>query len=289
MAVSDLASRLRRPLAGVIAVVLSLGSLSAVRYEPASRAVEVTRSTDRTAVSTGRSGDDDAHVATSVPAAPTGGAADGGPSRALGPSAVPVPGRYRYQVTVTKGTETSVEEEQRVIEVLSGDDAGAVVQISAQLAGETQVSVLDWSSSGAFVRSTRIEDASGPSQDCTWSPAFPDLGLLTTGSSWTLDSTCRTPVGGIDTTFRVTGTGGVVGPATVDTADGPQPVWQLERDRTTSIQATFGDRTVTQQAREQGTIWFDPRRGIVVRSDVTVTLTGTQSGVTRRVSVLQPA
>ncbi len=291
MAMSDLATRLQRPLAGVIVVVLSLASLSALRYEAPAAEVDTTRSGGSAdGGSTGGPGDD---VVASSTTAPDGGVDAGAPlpadgSAPLGASVVPTPGTYRYEVTVTSGTDTSVQEEQRVIEILSGDQTDAVVQLSARLAGESQVSVLDWSPGGAFVRSTRIEDASGPSQDCTWSPAFPEFGALAPGASWTLDSTCQTPVGGIDTTFTVTGTGRVVGTATVDVAGVAVTVWQIERDRTTTIQASFGPRTVTQQAREQGTISFDPNRGIVVRSDVTVTLTGTQSGQTRRVSVLQP-
>ncbi len=288
MVMSDLASRLQRPLAGVILVVLSFASLSALRYE-ARAEIHTIRSDG--AADRGGATDDAVTSSTWAPGGGVDGASPlpaGSGSAPLGASVVPAPGTYRYEVTVTSGTDTSVQEEQRVIEVLSGDQTEAVVQLSARVAGESQVSVLDWSPAGAFVRSTRIEDASGPSQDCTWAPAFPEFGALSSGSSWSLDSTCRAPVGGIDTTFTVTGAGRVVGQATVDVAGAVVPVWQIERDRTTTIQAAFGSRTVTQQAREQGTISFDPSRGIVVRSDVTVTLTGTRSGETRRVSVLQP-
>ncbi len=293
MADSDLVTRLQRPLAAVIVVVLSLASLSAFRYEP--RAVDL--DTDRSAATDGSTGTGTGDATAPVTAAPTSSdgsgvalpddPADG--SAPLGAAVVPAAGTYRYQVTVTSGAETSVQEEQRVIEILSGDQSTAVVQLSAVLAGENQVSVLDWSPAGAFVRSTRIEDASGPSRDCTWSPAFAEFGPLAAGSSWTLDSMCRTPVGGIDTTFTVTGSGRVAGEASVvDPAGVSRRVWQIERDRTTTIEAAFGSRTVTQQAREQGTILFDPNRGIVVSSDVTVTLSGSQSGTTRRYSVLQP-
>lgn len=86
--------------------------------------------------------------------------------------------------------------------------------------------------------------------------------------------------------FTVSGTSRVVGEAVASLGTEEVRVWQIERDRTTDIAAALGDQTLSQQAREQGTLFFDPVRGVVIRSDVTVTLSGSQTGVTRRVSAL---
>ena len=295
---ATLTSRLRGPLRGVIAAVGALGVLSAVLVEPAED-IDPTRAgvpvpdvvTDRAAAG--------APVATEPgAAAPEGSApADGGaateqtaaPGAAppgLGPAAVPEPGTYRYEVRSTQDGESSVQEEQRDIVQMSGNRSEGTVQITARMDGESQVSVIDWSPASALVRSTRIESAAGASQDCSWTPPFAEIGTLTAGSSWSLDSTCKTEVGGIDTTFVITGTGRVVGSATIAFEGRDVPVWQVERDRTTSITASLGSERLEQQVREQGSLWWDPVRGIVMRSEVTVTLEGEQEGVTERVSVL---
>ena len=291
-------SRLRGPLRGVIAAVGALGVLAATLVDPPED------------VDQGRAGvpvpdvvTDPAAIGAPVPDAGAGSVPDGGPppdgsavaapppsagaaTPSLGPAAVPVAGTYRYEVRSTQDGRSSVQEEHRDIVPLSGDRSDGRVQITARIDGESQVSVIDWSPAGALVRSTRIESAAGASQDCSWTPPFAEIGPLAAGSSWSLDSTCRTDVGGIDTTFVVTGTGRVVGTATIGFEGRDVPVWQVERDRTTSIRASLGDERLEQEVHEQGTFWWDPARGIVMRSDVTVTLEGEQEGVTQRTSVL---
>lgn len=216
---------------------------------------------------------------------------DGGAPAAvtpLGASVVPAAGVYRYEVQTTAEDGTStVQEERREIEVLSGDRTVATVRISARLHDESQVSVLDWTPTGALVRSTRIESSAGTSQECTWDPPFPELGALGDGATWRIESTCQTPVGGVDTRFTIRGRGEVTGQATVVFGGREVRVWQIIRDRTTTIEADVGGRSLRQTAREQGTLFFDPAQGLVIRSDVTVTLEGAQTGVTRRVSVLR--
>jgi hypothetical protein len=85
----------------------------------------------------------------------------------------------------------------------------------------------------------------------------------------------------------VTGSGRVTGATTVESGGRQLAVWQIARDRTTTISAVVGADELRQVVREEGTVLFDPARGVVVRSDVTVTLEGAQSGVTQRTSVLQ--
>lgn len=295
MSVDALAARLRRPLVWPVAAVFTLASLSALVVGDDTDAPPAGRAglgSTAAAEADGAGGPSPAGSSSDeVPAAgDEGPAADeaavaGAP---LGASVVPAAGVHRYQVQSTDENGTStVEEERREIEVLSGDRTSGTVQISARLDGESQVSVLDWSPTGALVRSTRIESPAGPSQDCAWDPPFPELGALSQGATWRIDSTCRAPVGGIDTHFTIRGGGEVTGQATVEFAGQELRVWQIARDRTTTIEAEAGGRSLRQTAREQGTLFFDPTRGLVIRSDVTVTLEGTQTGVTRRVSVLQ--
>lgn len=298
MSVSTIADRLRRPLVGVIAAVFALGVASSVLVDPDPSAVDARRA------GAGAVGSPDVAAdgvvggpgsAVPVPGDPAAGGIDavvvappdpGAPP--LGPAAVPAAGVYRYEVQTTADGQSTVQEELREIEVLGGDRTAGTVQISARLAGESQVSVLDWSPAGAMVRSTRIESSGGSGQDCAWSPPFPELGSLGAGATWSLDSSCRTVVGGIDTGFRITGTGRVSGEAVLIVGEERVRVWQIERDRTTDISAELGAQSLTQQAREQGTLFLDPARGVVIRSDVTVTLTGARTGTSRRVSVLRP-
>lgn len=295
MSVASLAERLRRPLVWLIGAVFTLASLSALALgdDPArSRAGRAGLGSSAPVASGGAespqppagSGGDAAPAGETVP--PDGGA----PSAAapLGVSVVPAAGVHRYEVqTTAEDGSSTVQEERREIEVLSGDRTGATVRITARLDDERQVSVLDWTPSGALVRSTRIESSAGGSQECTWDPPFPELGALGAGATWRIDSTCQAPVGGVDTRFTIRGGGEVTGQATVGFGGQELRVWQIARDRTTTIEADVGGRSLRQTAREQGTLFFDPARGLVIRSDVTVTLEGPQTGVTRRVSVLQ--
>ena len=296
-----LAARLQRPLRGVIGVVGALGVLSAVLVEPAggpgvARAgvVAADPTQDPAGAETTVPGATPAPDPAAVPpagdvAAPPGAAPAAGPGPAeLGNAVVPEPGSYRYEVRSTRDGRSSVAQERREIVQLAGDRRSGLVQISAEIDGERQVSVLDWSPAVALVRSTRLESAAGSSQDCSWTPPFPELGTLTAGSTWSLDSTCQTTVGGIDTTFVIQGSGRVVGPATITFEGRAVPVWQVERDRTTSITASLGEERLRQQVREQGMLFWDPARGIAMRTDVTVTLEGEERSVTQRTSVLLP-
>lgn len=299
----EFAERLARPLAGVIAGVLAVALFAAVLIEPSATPTTATRAgipvpgadpVRRAGTMTPGPEPATAGVATEVaPTNPSVVPTDdpvAAPATAapLGVSAVPAAGVYRYQVQSTSDGRTEVLEESREVVARTGDRTAGVIELSVRVEGETQVSLIDWSADGALVRSTRIDSDAGDSRDCTWSPPFPEVGRLAAGSTWTLDSTCTTQVGGIDTTFTLTGTGRVVGPATVDFDGQAVRVWQIERDRTTAIDASLGAEQLSQRAREQGTLLFDPVRGLVMRSDVTVTLDGEQTGVTQRTSVLQP-
>ena len=296
-----LAARMRRPLRGVIGAVGAVGLLSAVLVEPGDGA-----GVGRAGIATVDPMPDPAGPGAPAPgvapvedpavvappgdvAADPGAAPAAGPGPAeLGDAVVPQPGSYRYEVRSTRDGRSSVAQERREIVQLAGDRRSGLVQISAEIDGERQVSVLDWSPAVALVRSTRLESAAGSSQDCSWTPPFPELGTLTQGSTWSLDSTCQTTVGGIDTTFVIQGTGRVVGPATITFEGQAVPVWQIERDRTTSITASLGQDRLRQQVREQGMLFWDPARGIAMRTDVTVTLEGEERSVTQRTSVLVP-
>lgn len=300
MTVPAVAERLERPLAWAIGAVLSVGLLGALVVEPVPSAREARRPAATAGGPGDGSGSEPGAPATDAsgeaavgaggdgqPAAPTPAATV--PEEPLGVSAVPAPGVYRYEVQTTdEAGESVLQEELREVTAISGDRASGTIELSARLAGEDQVSVIDWSPTGALVRSTRIETPGGPSQDCSWDPPFAELGALGEGQTWTLDSTCRATVAGVGTSFRVTGSGQVVGSATVAFGGGEVRVWQIRRDRTTVIEAEVGGTNRRQVAREAGTLFFDPGRGVVIRSDVTVTLTGPREGVTRRVSVLQP-
>jgi hypothetical protein len=291
----QLAARLAGPLRGVIATVAALGVLSALLVDPAPTTADASRSATAEGAPSAEPGaapapGDPAAAPPGGPAAPGGapGAPPaGGAPPALGRSVVPVAGIYRYEVQATRDGTTSTQPEEREIVQLSGDQTRGLVQITARLEGESQVSVIDWSPEAALVRSTRIESAVGASRDCTWSPPFAEFGALADGSSWNLSSVCQTDVGGIETTFEVTGSGRVTGATTVESGGRRIAVWQIDRDRTTTISAVVGADELRQVVREEGTILFDPARGVVVRSDVTVTLEGAQTGVTRRTSVLQ--
>lgn len=289
MPITD-AKRFRRALVPVIGLLLIGGTVAAATHEvppvPVGGGVA--------------SGGDPSPAGQDAPAVPTSGTASSvaadSPTTTrrttttlaptLGAAVVPAPGLYRYEVDAVRlGTRTTRSEEREI--TLVGEEGGSsIVQIVARSEGEQQVSVLDWSSDGVFVRSTRIESGDATTQDCTWEPSFPEFGPLGPDAAWSLASTCTFEVAGLPTTFVVTGTGRVAGRAEVVHGGSTVPVWQVERDRTTTITATVGANTVEQVVREMGTFFIDPARGLVLRSDVTHTLSGTQQAVTRRTSVL---
>lgn len=278
----------RRSLAPVVAVVLALGLAAAVLDGPRAAyrlgRAPVEEHSDGTVSgsggidgSDGRSGaEGESPSATPVPAP-------------LGPAMVPAPGVYRYDVDAVSDGVASSRIEEREIAVVGEEGASSIVQVVARSDGERQVSVLDWSSESVLVRSTRIESDEGGSQDCTWDPPFVEFGTLAAGAAWDLESTCTTDVAGLATTFVITGSGRVIREAEVVHAGASVRVWQVVRDRTTTIMATVGEDQVEQVIRETGTFFIDPARGLVLRSDLTATLSGTQQGVTRRTSVLTEA
>lgn len=284
--------RLLRPLAAAVAVVMALGLVGAA---------VVDRSAD---------GDDPTEAAVTpvgdvgpVPRAPGVGTDDvvaespgGGAAAQAAPTtvpalllpssaAVPAPGTHRYEVTSTTDGSTSGSVEEVEVTRLSGGDAAGAVQIAQRTDGRGQVSVLDWSPSGAQVRSTEIDEGSS----CTWEPPITEFGVLEPGATWSVDSRCTTTVAGADTTVDVTGTGRVAASQTVTAGGGPVDVWRIERQRTTVLRATVGGDAVEQRVDESSVIFFDPARGIAVRREATVTRSGEQTGTTERISVLQPA
>jgi hypothetical protein len=276
--------RFRRALAVVIAAVLVIGVVAA----------GARRADDR---APGRAGIDgvaaDAPQATngSTETEPDGGDEPAAPGDAdttvpLGPAAVPAPGVYRYDVDESRDDESSSRVEEREITIVGEEGDATIVQVVARSEGERQVSVLGWSPGQVLVRTTRIENEDGSARDCTWEPAFIEFGTLEAGAAWTVESSCTTDVAGLATVFVVRGSSSVSGEAELVHAGTPVRVWQVTRDRTTTITATVGSEAVEQVVREVGTFSVDPARGLVLRSDVTVTLSGAQQGETRRTSVL---
>lgn len=281
--------RFRRALVPVVAVVFGLGVLAAAANAPGDE------ETDRS--NAAAPAPDASTTSAPGPADPGGGSVpDGGDPAAtsapttttvpLGPAVVPAPGVYRYDVDEVRDGEASTRTEQREIEVLGEEDGLTIVQLVASSDAERQVSVLAWSPDQVQVRSTRIENDGVPARDCTWDPPFLEFGRLEAGGQWNVESTCTTDVAGLPTTFVVRGASRVVGEAEVVHAGAPARVWQVARDRTTTITATVGNDDVEQVVREVGTFFVDPARGLTLRSDVTVTLTGAQQGESRRTSVL---
>lgn len=281
--------RFRRALVPVIAVVLGLGMLAAVagtpsdeetgRPEIAAPAPDASTTTMLDTADPGAASVPDAGEAPPTSAAPS-------TTAPLGPAAVPAPGVYRYDVDEVRDGQVSTRSEQREITMLGEEDGLTIVQLVASSDGERQASVLAWSPDQVQVRSTRIENEGAPARDCTWDPPFLEFGRLENGGQWTVESTCTTDVAGLPTTFVVRGASRVVGEAEVVHAGVPARAWQVERDRTTTITATVGNDAVEQVVREVGTFFVDPARGLTLRSDVTVTLTGAQEGESRRTSVL---
>lgn len=273
----------------VIAVLLTGGLIGAAVHDPPSADVAVPAAT--TTVPSTSASPDVAPPPSPSEVPTTSGEAPAEQSTTtttapLGRAAVPAPGTYRYEIDAFSDGESSLRTETRAISILEQGDAGSVVQVVAESEGERQISVLDWSSDGVIVRTTRIEREAEVSQDCAWDPPFVEFGALERGSTWAVDSRCSTEVAGLPTEFVVTGDGGVRSEVEVVHAGSRVRAWQVDRSRTTVITATVGDEAVEQRVVEEGTFFIDPARGLVLRSDVTVTLSGAQQFVSRRTSVL---
>ena len=290
----DQLERLGRALTPVIGVLLAIAVVGVVNHDgpetgSSGAAGPVVPGTSEP------SPDDDAEATTTAP--PETGTATTLPSREdgstttsttapLGRAVVPAPGTYRYEIDSIRDGETASRVETREISALGEVEGGTAVQVVAASEGERQVSVFDWSPNGAIVRSTRIETDGETSQECLWEPPFIEFGALEPDAKWSVDSRCATEVAGLVTEFAVTGGGGVVGEVEVAHAGARVRAWQVDRSRTTVITARIGDDEVEQRVEETGTFFIDPARGLVVRSDVTVVLSGSQQGETRRTSVL---
>lgn len=280
----------------MIGVLLVAGGLGVVTHDAATATAAPGESTTSTPVDPAEStapppagdGPVDSAVADPEPTAP---GSDPQPTTTtttapLGRAVVPAPGAYRYEIDSFSDGESSSRLETREFSVLGDSNGVSTIQVVAASEGERQVSVFDWSSDGAIVRSTRIEIDGQASQECTWDPPFVEFGPLETSAAWTVDSNCTTEVAGLPTDFVVSGGGGVMGEVEVVHAGASVRAWQVERSRTTVITATVGGDTVEQRVEETGTFFVDPARGLVLRSDVTVVLSGAQQGETRRTSVL---
>ena len=281
--------RFRRALVPVIAVVFGLAVLAAAATAPSDQdpgrpdAAQQTPDASTTTAPGAAVTEVSSVPADGEPAPTSAPPPTTGP---LGPAVVPAPGVYRYDVDEVRDGEASTRSEEREISVLGEEDGATIVQLVASSDGERQASVLAWSPDQVQVRSTQIETEGAPARDCSWAPPFLEFGRLENGGQWTVESTCTTDVAGLPTTFVVRGASRVVGEAEVVHAGAPARVWQVARDRTTTITATVGNDAVEQVVREVGTFFIDPARGLTLRSDVTVTLSGAQQGESRRTSVL---
>lgn len=278
---------LQRVLVPVIATVFVCGALAVATHDEAASGATAGRASTAgdgsgPTESAGQAPPDD--PAETAPVVPTSTPTDPAvPTELRGP----VPGTYRYQVTTTSGADSTVRTEEREISLLEDTADGVLLRVVARSDEEAQVSVLDWSPRGSFVRSTQVVTDGTPAEECVWDPPLTDLGPLESGSSWTVDSSCTTSVTGLATDFQVLGSGRVVRETEVTVGGARVRAWEIQRDRTTVISTTVAERTLEQRAREVGTIYVDAVRGIIVRSDVVVTLSGQQSGENRRVVVLE--
>lgn len=280
--------RLVRPLAVVIGVLLVAGVVGAVAWDDGRTAV---------ANALGRSRDGRQAAATTTttedPSLAPAGARAGDPAATTttvptlsATLPVPVAGEYRYDVQLTRDGQSETVEELRSFVRLDGDEAAGSVQLEIRTGDQRQISILDWEPGAIDVRSTRVPTTVDEGSDCLWNPAFREFGPLEPSSSWTVDSTCTANVGGVPTTFHVTGSALVVGAVDILVSGQTVRVWRIERLRTTVITATIGGSEVEQRVEEQGDLYVDPARGIVVQSDVVVTTSGPQASTTRRQSTL---
>lgn len=295
----DQLDRLGRALRPVIGVLLAAGLVGVVVHDDATESAAGTGVVSSTTDAAPEPEPEPAPAASDAgaPGDPTGAApptaSEPDPSSTtttttvpLGRAVVPAAGTYQYAIDSIRDGEPSTRVETREITVLAEADGVSAIQVVAASDGERQVSVFDWSPNGAIVRSTRLETGEQASQECVWDPPFVEFGALEPSASWTVDSRCTTDVAGLPTEFVVTGRGGVAGEVQVVHAGSRVRAWQIERTRTTVITATVGGDTVEQRVEETGTFFVDPARGLVLRSDVTVVLSGSQQGETRRTSVL---
>ena len=204
----------------------------------------------------------------------------------LGPSVVPVAGTYRFLVRSTTDGTTEDSDEVREIERLSGDDVEGQVRVTSRVDDQGQVAIVDWSEEGAIVRSIQVLTTVGDSDECTYDPPVVEVSALAPRSSWTNESRCDTTINGVPTTIAIAGRAEVIGTARIEVGGVEVDTWQIRIDRTTGFRAEASGQQFGQEAREQGDLFLDPARGLVVYSDVTVTLSGQRSGTTRRVSEL---
>lgn len=283
-------TRLMRPLAIVTGVLLAVGTIGAVVWDDGRDAVANALGRSRDSAGGGATPTTSNGATTTVPGDAEGpditSSSTTSPASLRADLVVPAAGEYRYEVRVTRDGTSNTVEEVRTVARLDGDDTRGTVQLEVRTGDQRQISILEWASDAVEVRSTRVPTTVDEGTDCMWNPPILEFGPMADGSAWTVDSTCQADVGGVPTTFEVTGSARVVGDVVIDIAGSPVQVWRIERQRTTVISASIGGDQVEQRVEEQGDLFVDPTRGIVVQSDVLVTSTGAQAASTRRQSTL---
>jgi hypothetical protein len=184
----------------------------------------------------------------------------------------PAIGTYTYNVTST-GADNKPSHSTSTIKVATDPNKGSAVGRQATQADPSGAEVTYhelWASNGVTMPSVHISSAQA-SFDCAWQPPILEFKFpMTTGTTWSFDSTCSSTVQGTKVTLHQTGTVKVTGKALDKIGTVSVPTWILDVNLTSVITSAFFNQTIT----TTGTRHFSPERGILTYQNITATNNG---------------
>jgi hypothetical protein len=195
--------------------------------------------------------------------------------------AIPVPvipqsGTYAYHVSITTTDGTEESDAETLYERLSGDDRTGTARVRQPTGeGTTTTNDITIAADKVTINRSVIESPQG-TFECNWNPPWTYLGPFQAGATFTIESVCNTsaasPIGQVNITVTLEGTGIVKGTTRVDVNGTETAVWIVERTIDTTIAA--GPQNFSSHAEE--TVLIDPVLGMPVQSDTHTTANGEQ-------------
>lgn len=205
------------------------------------------------------------------------------------------PGSYRERITTTNSDGAQeTQDADLVVEHLGGGSDDLRVRMRRESDGrDIGVSQdLAWRADGVYVLVTDM-GGGGFEIHCEHDPPLLQTPRrLEAGTSWSDEGTCEFDTAGGGTVhFRYEAT--VIEATTVMVAGAQVAAWLIDTVTDVEVSTSFGDF----QQHSEGPLWVDPTRGLTVRSEEDVTVTGVQGGgqgaqrshVTRELLSLDPS
>lgn len=179
------------------------------------------------------------------------------------PGAVSPPRAGSYTHSYTRQTQDGSESGERTDVIEDKGESGGERRQSIRQERQEGAFTSDvaWRGDGLYVLVTTF-DIGGQESTCDWGPDFKNLATpLSVGVTWSYATSCTVMFGTTPVKIDRTGQFEVAGLARIQVAGEVLDVWKIESVEETTFGA-FGS------SREEGTGFFSPPHGLVVKSEV---------------------